>query len=83
MRLHFPTLFPAFALATSLLALPAPAFAQTGPEQTARFVKSVESTVKAIEETRQQIEKTVTGYNSIMDQTAKDTGTPTRPWART
>ena len=50
-----------------------PAFAQTGPDQTAQFVKSVESTVKAIEETRQQIEKTVTGYNSIMDQTAKDT----------
>ncbi len=61
-------------LALGLLGLPAPAaFAQAGPDQTARFVKSVEGTMRSIEETRQQIDKTVAGYNSIMDMTAKDT----------
>jgi DNA repair exonuclease SbcCD ATPase subunit len=46
---------------------------QGGPEQTEKLVKSVESTVKSIDATRQQLEKTVAGYNSIMEQTAKDT----------
>jgi len=44
-----------------------------GPEQTAKLTKSVENTVKSIEATRLQLEKTVAGYNSIIDQTAKDT----------
>ena len=62
------------ALATGLIALAtAPAFAQPGPDQTQKLVKSVESTVKSIGETRLQLEKTLAGYNSIMDQTAKDT----------
>src|SRR6185436_20058880 len=51
----------------------APAFSQAGPDQTQKLVKSVESTVKSIGETRQQLEKTLAGYNSIMEQTAKDT----------
>ncbi|HEY7513664.1 MAG TPA: DUF2959 family protein [Vicinamibacteria bacterium] len=50
-----------------------PALGQAGPEQTQKLVKTVESTVKSIGETRLQLEKTLTGYNSIMDQTAKDT----------
>jgi len=61
-------------LAVGLVALTATfALAQAGPDQTAKLTKSVESTVKSIEATRQQLEKTVAGYNSIMDQTAKDT----------
>ena len=52
---------------------PTPTFAQAGPDQTAKLVKTVESTVKSITDARQQIEKTVAGYNSIMEQTAKDT----------
>ncbi len=48
-------------------------FGQAGPEQTQKLVKSVESTVKSIGETRQQLDKTLAGYNSIMEQTAKDT----------
>jgi Protein of unknown function (DUF2959) len=50
-----------------------PAFGQAGQEETKKLVKTVESTVKSIGETRQQLEKTLTGYNSIMEQTAKDT----------
>jgi septal ring factor EnvC (AmiA/AmiB activator) len=62
------------ALAAGLFSLAAtPAFSQEGLEQTQKLVKSVESTVKSISDTRQQLEKTVAGYNSIMDQTAKDT----------
>ncbi len=61
------------ALAAGLISLAAaPAFSQAGPEQTQKLVKTVESTVKSIGETRQQLEKTVAGYNSIMEQTAKD-----------
>lgn len=33
----------------------------------------MQTTVKSIDATRLQLEKTVAGYNSIMDQTAKDT----------
>jgi hypothetical protein len=63
-----------FFLAAGLVALTAsPALCQAGPEQTQKLVKTVETTVKSIGETRQQLEKTVAGYNSIMDQTAKDT----------
>ena len=62
------------ALAAGLISLIAPpAFSQAGPEQTQKLVKTVEGTVKSIGETRQQLEKTVAGYNSIMEQTAKDT----------
>ena len=49
------------------------ALAQSGPEQTAKFTKTVEGTMKSIDATKAQLEKTVAGYNSIMDQTAKDT----------
>ena len=49
------------------------ALAQAGPEQTAKFTKTVEGTMKSIDATKAQLEKTVAGYNSIMDQTAKDT----------
>jgi septal ring factor EnvC (AmiA/AmiB activator) len=62
------------ALAAGLIALgTAPAFGQSGPDQTEKLVKSVESTMKSIGEARQQLEKTLAGYNSIMEQTAKDT----------
>jgi Protein of unknown function (DUF2959) len=61
-------------LAAGLVALTAShAMSQAGPEQTQKFVKTVEGTVKSIGDTRQQIEKTLAGYNSIMEQTAKDT----------
>jgi chromosome segregation ATPase len=61
------------ALAAGLGALAAgPALGQSGQEQTQKLVKSVESTVKSIGDTRQQLEKTVAGYNAIMEQTAKD-----------
>jgi chromosome segregation ATPase len=60
-------------LAAGLGALAAgPALGQSGQEQTQKLVKSVDSTVKSIGDTRQQLEKTVAGYNSIMEQTAKD-----------
>jgi hypothetical protein len=60
-------------LAAGLGALAAgPALGQSGQEQTQKLVKSVESTVKSIGDTRLQLEKTVAGYNSIMEQTAKD-----------
>ena len=63
----------ASALAVALIAaVPTTARAQAGPDQTAKFTKTVEGTMKSIEATRAQIEKTVAGYNSIMDQTAKD-----------
>ena len=61
-------------LAAGLVALTAsPALSQAGPEQTQKLVKTMETTVKSIGETRQQLEKTLAGYNSIIDQTAKDT----------
>ena len=61
------------ALAAGLGALAAgPALGQSGQEQTQKLVKSVDSTVKSIGDTRQQLEKTVAGYNAIMEQTAKD-----------
>ncbi len=66
-RMYLP-----FALA-AVLALPAtPAGAQSGPEQTEKFLKTVESTVKAIGESRLQLQKAVTTYNSIIEMTAPD-----------
>jgi hypothetical protein len=49
-----------------------PVTAQAGPEQTAKFLKTVEGTVKAIGESRAQLQKTVATYNSITEMTAKD-----------
>ena len=49
-----------------------PAAAQAGPEQTQKFLKTVEGTVKAIGESRGQLQKTVATYNSITEMTAKD-----------
>jgi len=61
------------ALVVAVAALRAtPAGAQAGPEQTAKFLKTVESTVKAIGESRAQLQKTVATYNSITEMTAKD-----------
>jgi hypothetical protein len=60
-------------LALAVVALQAsPALAQGGPEQTTRFLKAVEGTVKSIGQTRAQLEKAVATYNSIVDMTAKD-----------
>jgi septal ring factor EnvC (AmiA/AmiB activator) len=62
-----------FALVAATAALPvAPAAAQTGPEQTQRFLKTVEGTVKAIGASRAQLQKAVVTYNSITEMTAKD-----------
>jgi chromosome segregation ATPase len=64
----------AVALAAGLVALGAtPGFSQEGPEQAQKLMKSVQNTVKSIGEARQQLEKTLAGYNSIMEMTAKDT----------
>jgi Protein of unknown function (DUF2959) len=61
------------ALAAAVAVLrAAPAAAQAGPDQTAKFLKTVEGTVKAIGESRAQLQKTVATYNSITDMTAKD-----------
>ena len=49
-----------------------PAAAQAGPDETAKFLKTVEGTVKAIGESRAQLQKTVATYNSITEMTAKD-----------
>ena len=68
--------FPFAAAITFVLAgpgAPASAIAQGGTEEAAKFAKSVDSTAKSIETTRAQLEKTLAGYNSIIDQTAKDT----------
>ena len=62
-----------FALVAAAAALRAtPAAAQAGPEQTAKFLKTVESTVKAVGESRAQLQKTVATYNSITEMTATD-----------
>ena len=63
----------AFALVAASAALRAtPVAAQAGPEQTAKFLKTVDGTVKAIGESRAQLQKTVATYNSITEMTAKD-----------
>jgi len=61
------------ALVAAVAALGAtPAAAQAGPDATAKFLKTVEGTVKAIGESRAQLQKTVATYNSITEMTAKD-----------
>ena len=61
------------AIVAAAVALRAtPVAAQAGPEQTAKFLKTVEGTVKAIGESRAQLQKTVATYNSITEMTAKD-----------
>ena len=63
----------AVALVAAVAALRAtPAVAQGGPEQTAKFLKTVEATVKTIGESRAQLQKTVATYNSITEMTATD-----------
>ena len=62
----------ALAAGFAALATP-PAFAQAGPEQAQKLMKAVDGTVKSIGEARTQLEKTLAGYNSIMELTAKDT----------
>jgi hypothetical protein len=62
-----------FAIVAAAAALRAtPAAGQAGPEQTAKFLKTVESTVKAVGESRAQLQKTVATYNSITEMTATD-----------
>jgi hypothetical protein len=62
-----------FALVAAAAALRAtPVAAQAGPEQTTKFLKTVEGTVKAIGESRAQLQKTVATYNSITEMTATD-----------
>jgi DNA repair ATPase RecN len=62
-----------FALVAAGAALRAtPVAAQAGPEQTQKFLKTVEGTVKAIGESRAQLQKTMVTYNSITEMTAKD-----------
>ncbi len=66
-------MYLAFALVAGALSLQAtPAPAQTGPEQTEKFLKTVDSTVKAIVASRAQLQKAVTTYNSIIEMTAPD-----------
>jgi type IV secretory pathway TrbL component len=61
------------ALVAAAAALRAtPVAAQAGPELTTKFLKTVEGTVKAIGESRGQLQKTLTTYNSITEMTAKD-----------
>ena len=49
-----------------------PATAQAGPDETAKFLKTVEGTVKSIGESKAQLQKTVATYNSITEMTAED-----------
>jgi hypothetical protein len=66
-------MYVVLALVAAVAALRAtPAAAQAGPEQTTKFLKTVEGTVKAIGESRAQLQKTVATYNSITEMTAKD-----------
>jgi hypothetical protein len=65
-----------FALALSTAAaglFPAAAAAQGGPEETAKFLKTVDATNRGIREARDQVQKTIGVYNSIIELTAKDT----------
>jgi hypothetical protein len=66
-------MYVVFALVAVAAALRAtPVAAQAGPEQTAKFLKTVDGTVKAIGESRAQLQKTVATYNSITEMTATD-----------
>ncbi len=60
------------SLVTASANLVTPAAAQSGPDQTQKFLKTVEVTVKAIGESRMQLQKTVATYNSIVEITAPD-----------
>jgi hypothetical protein len=61
------------ALVAAAVALRAtPVAAQAGPEQTTKFLKTIEGTVKAIGESRAQLQKTMVTYNSITEMTATD-----------
>jgi hypothetical protein len=62
------------ALVVSLISLIAPpAFSHAGPEEAQMLMKAVGGSQKSIGEARQQLGKTLTGYNSIMELTVKDT----------
>jgi uncharacterized phage infection (PIP) family protein YhgE len=65
-------MYVVFALVAAAVALQATPAAAQGPEQTQKFLKTVEGTVKAIGESRAQLQKTVATYNSITEMTAKD-----------
>jgi uncharacterized lipoprotein YehR (DUF1307 family) len=66
-------LYLAVPLATALAAAwAAPAAAQSGPEETQKFLKTVDATVKSIGESRLQLQKAVATYNSIIEMTAPD-----------
>jgi len=60
------------SLVAAGLALRATPVAAQGPEQTQKFLKTIEDTVKAIGESRAQLQKTMATYNSITEMTAKD-----------
>ncbi len=73
----------AFVLAAGALVLRStPASAQTGPEETQKFLKTVEATVKAIGESRAQLQKAVGTYNSIIEMAAPDLKTAYRDLGR-
>ena len=57
----------------SLFASVAVASSQSSVKQTERLAKRAQDTVKAVDETRQQIEKTLGLYNSIVQNQAEDT----------
>ena len=60
-------------VALALFASVAVASSQGSVKQTERLAKRAQDTVKAIDETRQQIEKTLGLYNSIVQNQAEDT----------
>ncbi|HRB12952.1 MAG TPA: DUF2959 family protein [Vicinamibacteria bacterium] len=76
-------MYLAFALAAGALVLrTTPTSAQTGPEETQKFLKTVEATVKAIGESRAQLQKAVGTYNSIVEMAAPDLKTAYRDLGR-
>ena len=60
-------------VALALLASVAVVSSQSSVKQTEKLAKRAQDTVKAVEETRQQIEKTLGLYNSIVQNQAEDT----------
>ena len=73
-----------FALVAAAAALRAtPVVAQAGPELTQKFLKTIDGTVKAIGESRAQLQKTMVTYNSITEMTAKDLKGATKTSTRT
>lgn len=61
------------SMALLLLASVSVAATQGGVKQTEKLAKRAEDSVKAIEETKQQVEKTLNLYNSIVQNQAEDT----------